>query len=63
MIRTNDSDLRDCHSKTLEEIHALGVNESMVHKDFMIGTADLSIVAHCRDGRTVEIFKDGNWAF
>jgi len=55
--------IRDCHSKTLEEIHALGVNDSMVHKDFMIGTEDLSIVAHCRDGRTVEIFRDGNWAF
>lgn len=55
--------IRDCHSKSLEEIHALGVNDSMVHKDFMIGTEDLSIVAHCRDGRTVEIFKDGNWAF
>lgn len=55
--------IRDCHSKSLEEIHALGVNDSMVHKDFMIGTEDLSIVAHCKDGKTVEIFKDGNWAF
>lgn len=58
----NDT-IRDCHSKTLEEIRALGVNESMIHVDFMIGTEDLSIVAHCRDGKTVEIFKDGTWAF
>jgi len=55
--------IRGCHEKSLEEIYALGVNDSMVHKDFMIGTEDLSIVAHCRDGRTVEIFRDGNWAF
>ena len=55
--------IRDCHSKSLEEIHALGVNDSMVHKDFMIGTEDLSIIAHCKGGKTVEIFKDGNWAF
>ena len=50
-------------SLTLEECRAKGVNESMVHEDFMIGTADLSIVAHTRDGRSVQIFKDGNWAF
>ena len=35
----------------------------MIHVDFMIGTADLSVVGHCKDGSTVEIFKDGNWAF
>ncbi|MBR3034213.1 MAG: aminopeptidase, partial [Firmicutes bacterium] len=33
------------------------------HEDFMIGTADLSIDAVCRDGRTVPVFRDGNWAF
>lgn len=40
-----------------------GINDSMVHEDFMIGSADLSIDAHTRDGRTVPIFRDGNWAF
>ena len=49
--------------KSLDEIHALGVNDSMVHEDFMIGTADLSIDAVCRDGRTVPVFRNGNWAF
>lgn len=48
---------------TLEECRALGVNDSMIHEDFMIGTEDLSIIAHTRDGRQVEIFRDGNWAF
>lgn len=48
---------------TLEEIREKGVNESMVHEDFMIGTHDLSITAQCADGKTVQIFKDGNWAF
>lgn len=55
--------IRDCHSRTKEEINALGVNDSMIHVDFMIGTEDLSVVAHCRDGKTVQIFKDGTWAF
>jgi len=55
--------IEDYHNKTLEECRAMGVNDSMIHEDFMIGTADLSIVAHCRDGRSVQIFKDGTWAF
>ena len=28
------------HDKTLEECRALGINDSMIHEDFMIGTAD-----------------------
>lgn len=55
--------IRDFQDKTLEECRALGVNESMIHVDFMIGTADLSITADCRDGKTVCIFRDGTWAF
>ena len=49
--------------RTLEEMRAMGVNDSMIHEDFMIGTPDLEITAHCRDGKTVPIFKDGGWAF
>ncbi len=50
-------------NRTLEECRALGVNESMVHEDFMIGTPDLCIVALTQDGREVQIFENGNWAF
>ena len=49
--------------RSLDECHALGVNDSMVHEDFMIGTADLSIDAVTRDGKTVPVFRNGNWAF
>ena len=55
--------IEDHHNKTLEECRALGINDSMIHEDFMIGTPDLEIKAHCRDGRTVVIFRDGTWAF
>ena len=55
--------IQGCHDKTLEECRALGINDSMIHEDFMIGTADLSITARCRDGREVAIFRDGTWAF
>ena len=55
--------IRDFEHKTLDECRALGVNDSMIHEDFMIGTADLSIDALCEDGRTVPLFRDGTWAF
>ena len=55
--------IRDFENKTLEECRALGINDSMVHVDFMIGCADLNIEAYTRDGRTVPIFREGNWAF
>ena len=45
-----------------EEIKKAGVNHSMIHVDFMIGTADLSIVGVSEDGRRTQIFKDGKWA-
>ena len=55
--------INDFESKTLEECRALGVNDSMVHEDFMIGSADMSIDAVCEDGRTVPVFRNGSWAF
>mgnify|MGYP002331397617 CR=1 FL=1 len=55
--------IRDYPNRSLEEMRALGVNDSMIHEDFMIGTPDLAITAHCRDGRSVPVFRDGTWAF
>ncbi len=49
--------------KTNEECKKMGINESMEHVDFMIGSEDLNIVATTKDGKEVQIFKDGNWAF
>ena len=54
--------IRDFEHKSLEECRTLGVNDSMLHVDFMIGTADMAIDAITRDGRTVPVFRDGNWA-
>ena len=54
--------IRDFQNKTLEECRALGINDSMLHVDFMIGTADMNIDAQTRDGKTVAVFRDGNWA-
>ena len=55
--------IRDFQNKKLEERRALGVNDSMIHEDFMIGSADLSIDAVCDGGKVVPIFRNGTWAF
>lgn len=45
-----------------EELDAHGVNNSLTHVDFMIGTKDMNIVGVKQDGEKIHIFKDGNWA-
>ncbi len=55
--------IRDHHNKTLAECRALGINESMIHVDFMIGCDSMNIDATCADGKVVPIFRGGNWAF
>jgi aminopeptidase len=55
--------IKDYGNYTLEECREMGVNDSMIHVDFMIGSEDLSIDAICEDGKTVSIFRNGNWAF
>ena len=42
---------------------AAGLNQSANHVDFMVGTADLSIVGTTQDGREIPVFVEGNFAF
>ena len=46
---------------TKDELKARGLNDSITHVDFMIGTPDLSIVGTTQDGREVPIFTGGNF--
>ena len=55
--------IRNHHSKTLQECRDLGINDSMIHEDFMIGCDSMNIDAICADGKVVPIFRGGNWAF
>ena len=55
--------VEDYEKYTLDELHKMGINDSMIHVDFMIGTEDLSVVANTKDGGRVELFKNGEWAF
>ncbi len=50
-------------NKTLEECRELGINDSMIHVDFMIGCDTMNIDAICENGETVPVFRNGNWAF
>ena len=55
--------IQNFQNRTLEECRELGVNDSMIHEDFMIGCDSMDIDAICEDGSTVAIFRKGNWAF
>ena len=54
--------LENAADYTPEQARALGVNESMIHEDFMIGSDDLSIVGITEDGKEIQIFEKGEWA-
>ena len=56
------SNIHDYGKYTLEELRALGVNDSMVHEDFMIGSADLSVTGVTASGERIPIFTGGGWA-
>ncbi len=47
---------------TTEEAKEKGINDSMIHVDFMVGTKDLDIVGIDAKGKKHQIFKDGEWA-
>lgn len=55
--------IKDYDKYTLEECREMGINDSMIHEDFMIGTSDLDITGTTADGERVAIFRGGNWAF
>ncbi|MBR5411361.1 MAG: aminopeptidase [Clostridia bacterium] len=48
--------------KTNDECKALGINDSMIHVDFMIGAPDMCITGY-KDGKAYPIFENGEWAF
>lgn len=53
----------DFRKYSADDILSFGINRSLSHVDFMIGTADLSIIGTKANGEEVQIFKNGTWAF
>jgi len=54
--------LENYENYSVEECEELGINSSMIHVDFMIGSKDMSITGVTKDGNRVVIFRNGNWA-
>ncbi|GGJ00191.1 aminopeptidase [Alicyclobacillus cellulosilyticus] len=50
------------HDVPRERWGELGLNTSLMHVDFMIGSPELDIDAVTADGKTVPIFRAGRWA-
>lgn len=58
-----DNCVRNFETYTKEELHAFGVNDSMIHVDFMMGAPDMDITGRTATGQTVPIFRAGAWCF
>jgi aminopeptidase len=44
-----------------KDFDKMGINDSLIHVDFMVGTKDLEITGICHDGSEVPVFKKGNF--
>ncbi len=44
-----------------KELESLGVNDSVEHVDFMIGTKDLQVYGIEKNGKETAVFVDGDW--
>ncbi|MGK0554001.1 aminopeptidase [Macrococcus capreoli] len=53
--------IKDGKSLTKEELIDKGLNQSMIHVDFMMGSRDLAIDGIKEDGTVEPVFRDGNW--
>lgn len=50
-------------SMSRDELKAHGLNESITHVDFMIGSEQMNIDGITADGQAEPVFRNGNWAF
>ncbi len=55
--------LENFENLTQEQQKAMGVNDSLIHVDFMIGAQDLDITGITADGQRIPVFRSGAWCF
>lgn len=55
--------LENSEGQSEEELKERGMNNSLTHEDFMIGTEDMEIVGIDSEGRETTIMKNGNFVF
>ena len=62
-IKAIDEEIIPALDMDKKELFEKGVNDSLVHVDFMMGTEDLMIDGILEDGSHVKIFENGNFVF
>lgn len=55
--------IKNSENLSEEDLCKIGVNDSLIHEDFMIGTKDLNINGITFDGKEIDIFKNGNFVY
>lgn len=55
--------LKDGKKMSQDELKAQGLNTSITHVDFMIGSAEMDIYGVTDEGNREPVFHKGNWAF
>ncbi|MBP2076284.1 aminopeptidase [Oceanobacillus polygoni] len=56
------TNLENGSEMSAEELDKHGVNDSLIHVDFMIGSAEMDIDGIKADGTTEAVFRNGTWA-
>lgn len=55
--------LKDAEKLSKADLENAGINDSLEHVDFMVGTRDLQIIGITKDGKEIQFFKNGNFNF
>ena len=53
--------INNSDNMTRQQLKEAGLNDSIEHVDFMIGTCDLKVVGVNKDGSQTTLFLDGDW--
>ncbi|HNY84149.1 MAG TPA: aminopeptidase [Anaerolineaceae bacterium] len=53
--------LKGANRRSEEENRKLGMNNSLIHVDFMVGSEKVTVTGIKKDGTEVVLLKDGNW--
>lgn len=56
------TNVKDGSSFNKEQMESHGVNDSLIHEDFMMGSAELDIDGETKEGEFEPIFRKGTWA-
>ena len=55
--------LKNAEKLSKKELEKAGINDSLEHVDFMVGTCDLEITGITKHGKEITFFKNGNFDF